>query len=89
LVAILDFDSAWAGNRESDLARLELWDGMVGAGFWEAYKQRHDVSEGYHQRCLVHQLMWCLEYARTTPRHLADTQRVCAALGIAPIAGFN
>jgi aminoglycoside phosphotransferase (APT) family kinase protein len=82
LAAILDFDSAWAGHHESDLARLEFWRGMTGEGFWEAYKERHDVAEAYPQRRLIHQLMWCLEYDSATPTHVADTQQVCAALGL-------
>ena len=82
LAAILDFDSAWAGHHESDLARLELWRGMTGDGFWEAYQERHHLAEAYPQRRLIHQLMWCLEYGSTTPEHLADTKRVCTALGL-------
>ena len=82
LAAILDFDSAWAGHHESDLARLELWRGMTGDGFWEAYRERHHLAEAYSQRRLIHQLMWCLEYSSTTPEHLADTEHVCTALGL-------
>ena len=85
LSAVLDFDSAWAGNGESDLARLELWDGMIGAGWWEAYNARRTVAAGYGTRRPVYQFLWCLEYAAATPQHLADTRRVCAELGIAPI----
>lgn len=85
LSAVLDFDSAWAGNGESDLARSELWEGMIGAGWWEAYTARHTVAAGYHTRRAMYQLLWCLEYAAATPQHLADTRRVCAELGIAPI----
>jgi len=84
LTAILDFDSAWAGHHESDLARLEFWRGMTGEGFWEAYKELHNLAETYPQRRLIHQLMWCLEYDSTTPQHLADTRRVCEALGFSP-----
>jgi aminoglycoside phosphotransferase (APT) family kinase protein len=84
LAAILDFDSAWAGHHESDLARLELWHGMTGEGFWEAYKEIRQVAETYPHRRLIHQLMWCLEYNSTTPEHIADTRRVCEALGLSP-----
>lgn len=31
-----NFDRAWAGERESDLARLALWVGMTGGPFWSA-----------------------------------------------------
>ena len=85
VVALIDFDSAWAGCAESDLARLELWRGMVGDGFWEAYRAIAPLSPSYPARRPLYQLLWCLEYARPTPQHHADTARVCAELGIAPI----
>jgi aminoglycoside phosphotransferase (APT) family kinase protein len=88
LAAILDFDSAWAGHHESDLARLQLWDGMTGAGFWEAYTEGHTLLEQYGERRLIHQLMWCLEYSAATSKHLADTKRICIALGLPPIESF-
>ncbi len=83
-LALLDFDSAWAGNPESDLARLELW-GLADDAFREAYDAVRPAAAGYAQRRPIYQLLWCLEYARPSPRHLADTARVCAELGIAPI----
>jgi Ser/Thr protein kinase RdoA (MazF antagonist) len=85
LRAVLDFDSAWAGNGESDLARSELWQGMIGGGWWEAYTARRTVAARYRTRRPVYQLLWCLEYAAATPQHLADTRRICTELGIAPI----
>lgn len=85
LSALLDFDSAWAGNPESDLARLELWRGMTGDGFHRAYEAVAPISPGYRQRRPVYQLLWCLEYASPSPQHLADTARVCSELGIAPV----
>jgi fructosamine-3-kinase len=85
VVAMIDFDSAWAGCAESDLARLELWRGMIGDGFWEAYRATAPLSPSYPDRRPLYQLLWCLEYARSTPQHHADTARVCAELGIAPI----
>lgn len=85
LAGILDFDKAWAGHHETDLARLDFWDNMMGAGFREAYTAVHRIDSGYEHRRLVYQLLWCLEYAMPTPRHTADLQRVCHALGIAPI----
>lgn len=55
-------------------------------GFWEGYaetSQTRFLSEtGFVQRRLIYQLLWCLEYARDTPEHLADTRRVCAQLGL-------
>jgi fructosamine-3-kinase len=89
LAAILDFDKAWAGHAESDLARLEIWNGMTGDEFWHAYKTTHVLDHHYPQRRAVYQLFWCLEYASPTVAHLADTRRVCAALGLAPIENFD
>ena len=89
LSAILDFDSTWAGSYESDLARLELWRGMVGPGFWEGYGRQPEESVQYAERRLIHQLMWCLEYASPVPAHVADTRRICDALGLAPINNFE
>jgi len=84
-VAVIDFDSAWAGCSESDLARLEFWRGMTGEGFWEAYQDYVPVSVSYPERRPIYQLLWCLEYARPTAQHITDTERVCTALGIAPV----
>ena len=85
IAAILDFESAWAGCPESDIARLELWRDMMGEGFYEGYTAQQPISDGYQARRAVYQLLWCLEYARPTPEHHADTARVCAALGIPPV----
>lgn len=85
LSGILDFDSAWAANGESDLARLALWEGMTGPTFWASYSQNGSLTEQRHLRRLLLQLLWCLEYAQPTARHHADTRRICTALGIAPI----
>lgn len=89
LATILDFDKAWAGHLESDLARLELWTGMVGEGFWSAYKAFGSVSDAYVQRRPIYQLFWCLEYAQPSPKHIADTQQICALLGIPPLTHFE
>ena len=89
LATILDFDKAWAGHQESDLARLDLWTGMVGKGFWTAYQAVCPVAEGYVQRRPIYQLFWCLEYADPSPKHLADTQGVCKQLGIPSLAHFE
>jgi aminoglycoside phosphotransferase (APT) family kinase protein len=88
LATILDFDKAWAGHNESDLARLEFWKGMMDKEFWWAYEQIHRIGAHYRERRLIYQLLWCLEYAQPTARHLADTQHVCAELGLAPIKHF-
>jgi Ser/Thr protein kinase RdoA (MazF antagonist) len=89
LAAVLDFDSAWAGHHESDLARLDLWRGMTSPRFWAAYRAAHAVDPGYPGRRPIHQLLWCLEYAEPTPEHLADTARVCRELGIPPVTSFE
>ncbi len=85
LSAILDFDSAWAGDPESDLARLDLWRGMMGDGFRTAYETIRPIAPRYAERRPVYQLLWCLEYASASPQHLADTAAVCAKLTIPPI----
>jgi Ser/Thr protein kinase RdoA (MazF antagonist) len=85
VAAILDFESAWAGQAESDLARLELWRGMTGREFWTGYEAVVPVSSRYLERRALYQLLWCLEYARPTPEHNADTAQVCEALGIEAI----
>lgn len=84
LATILDFDKSWAGLRESDLARMELWN-MTGDGFWQTYNQLKVPPAGYPARRPLLQLLWCLEYGASTPQHHADTARVCAELGLAPI----
>jgi aminoglycoside phosphotransferase (APT) family kinase protein len=85
LSGILDFDKAWAGHSETDLARLDFWDNMMGDGFRTAYIAIHPIDAHYEQRRLIYQLLWCLEYAVPTSRHQADLQRLCEELGIAPI----
>jgi len=82
LSAVLDFDKAWAGHGEIDLARLALWTGMTAGAFWRSYMAVHPLDPLYEQRRPVYQLMWCLEYARNTDRHLADTRRICRELDI-------
>ncbi|MEW5871522.1 MAG: aminoglycoside phosphotransferase family protein [Chloroflexota bacterium] len=89
LSAILDFDKAWAGPPESDLARLEFWRGMTSPDFWAAYRALRAVEQGYPERRPLYQLLWCLEYAETTPQHLNDTRRVCQELGIPAIENFD
>jgi len=89
LATILDFDKTWAGHRETDLARLKLWRGMTSKEFWDAYEAVCSIDSLYEQRRPIYQLLWCLEYAQPTKEHLADTQRVCAELGIPTIEHFD
>jgi aminoglycoside phosphotransferase (APT) family kinase protein len=82
LAGLLDWDKAWAGPAESDIARMAFWDDMTGPGFWEAYRAAVPSAEGEPERALVHQLLWCLEYPADTPRHRADTAALCRRLGL-------
>jgi aminoglycoside phosphotransferase (APT) family kinase protein len=82
LAGLLDWDKAWAGPAESDIARMAFWDDMTGPGFWEVYRLAVPPSEGHAERARVHQLLWCLEYPADTPRHRADTAALCRALGV-------
>jgi fructosamine-3-kinase len=89
LATILDFDKAWAGHHEIDLARMELWHGQTGEGFWPAYEALIPIASDYAQRRPIYQFIWCLEFARNTPDHLSDTQRLCDFLGLPPITRFS
>jgi fructosamine-3-kinase len=88
LATILDFDKAWAGHYEIDLAKLELWTDMTGEGFWEAYNRVMSVDAGYPERRPIYQLLWCLEYAANTPQHLSDTRNLCDQLDLPIIDRF-
>ncbi|UOY03091.1 phosphotransferase family protein [Blastococcus sp. PRF04-17] len=83
VTGVLDWEKAWAGPSESDVARMAFWDGMTGPGFWQVYRAAVPADDGYARRALVHQLLWCLEYDDGTARHARDTAAVRAALGIA------
>jgi aminoglycoside phosphotransferase (APT) family kinase protein len=87
LSGVLDFESAWAGVAESDLARLELWRYTGGNAVRDGYAEITRIDTGYLQRRPVLQLLWCLEFAEAQPtaQHQADTDQVCAELGIPPI----
>jgi fructosamine-3-kinase len=89
LATILDFDKAWAGHNETDLARLELWEGELSDAFWRSYEAIHPVEPLYEQRRPIYQLLWCLEFAQPTAKHLADTQRLCAQLGLPQLDWFK
>ena len=82
LVGIIDWDKAWAGPAESDLARMAFWDDMTGPGFWSAYGTAASTDPAAARRILIYQLMWCLDYNESTLRHGADTARLCRALGV-------
>lgn len=88
LAAILDYEKAWAGHHESDLARLDLWPGMTSGEFWRAYQAIRRVEPLYEVRRPIYQLLWCLEVAWPTPDHLALTQSLCAELGLPRLEGF-
>jgi len=81
LVALLDWDKAWAGPAESDIARMAFWDDMTGPGFWDGYPALGDTHDTAH-RALVYQLLWCLEYNDSTARHVSDTNRLRRLLGV-------
>lgn len=89
LATILDFDKAWAGHHEIDLARLDLWKGMTSDEFWSSYEAICRIAPLYAQRRPIYQLLWCLEYAQPTAEHLADTQRLCAELGLTRLERFE
>ena len=89
LATILDFDKAWAGHGEIDLARLDFWRGMTSDAFWKAYTAHHSIESLYEQRRPIYQLLWCFEFARNTPQHLQDTRQLCEKLGLPPPASFE
>jgi aminoglycoside phosphotransferase (APT) family kinase protein len=89
LATILDFDKAWAGHYEIDLAKMAFWDGMTGDGFWKTYQAQMNIDDLYLQRQPIYQLWWCLEYAANTPKHLADTRRLCESLRFPLIERFE
>jgi aminoglycoside phosphotransferase (APT) family kinase protein len=82
LAGVIDWDKAWAGPPESDIARMAFWDDMTGPGFWEVYNAAMPPTENRAERALVYQLLWCLEYPVSTSRHRADTASVCRRLGV-------
>ena len=89
LATILDFDKAWAGHHEIDLARLEFWEGGLSQTFLGAYEAICPIEPRYEQRRPIYQLLWCLEYARPTTKHLDDTRRLCMKLGLPCVEGFD
>ena len=86
---ILDFDKAWSGPAESDLARMELWRGMSGPSFLAAYRERIPELPGYEERRPFYQLLWCLEFAQNTPDHLETTNGLFARMGLPRLESFS
>ncbi|WP_449397185.1 phosphotransferase family protein [Devosia riboflavina] len=86
---ILDFDKAWSGPAESDLARMELWRGMSSPYFLAAYRNRIPEMAGYDERRPFYQLLWCLEFAQSTPDHLKTTNALLSMLGLQPMGAFG
>ena len=86
---ILDFDKAWSGPAESDLARMELWRGMSGPSFLASYRDRVPKLPGYTERRPFYQLLWCLEFAQNTPDHLETTNALAARLGFPSLRSFS
>jgi len=84
LTGVLDSESAWAGVAESDLARLEFWRMTAGSTLRSGYAEVTPLPAAYVHRRPILQLLWCLEFAdeHPTAEHQADTDRVCAELGI-------
>jgi Ser/Thr protein kinase RdoA (MazF antagonist) len=82
LVGLLDWDKAWAGPAESDVARMAFWDDMTGPAFWASYRIHHPARKREGRRRLVYQLLWCLEYDDGSARHAADTNRVRQRLAV-------
>jgi len=81
LSGVLDWDKAWAGPAESDVARMAFWDDMTGPGFWEVYRGAVPATDGFDRRMLIYQLLWCLEHGDTSDRHRSDTDKLRARLG--------
>ena len=57
LSGVLDWDKAWAGPAESDVARMAFWDDMTGPGFWEVYRGAVPMMDGWENRMLIYQLL--------------------------------
>jgi hypothetical protein len=81
IAGILDWDKAWAGPVESDIARMSFWDDMTGRGFWQVYRAAVPASPATEERFPIHQLLWCLEYDNVSNRHTADTASLWHRLG--------
>ncbi|KQS97498.1 phosphotransferase family protein [Cellulomonas sp. Leaf395] len=80
LAGVLDWDKAWAGPAESDVARMAFWDDMTDTVFWSVYRESVPATDGWALRAMVYQLLWCLEYDVDTARHRQDTATLVARL---------
>ncbi len=85
--AILDFDKAWIGSAESDLARMELWRGMSSEALWEGYGRRFDKD--YELRRPIYQLLWCLEFRENSVDHLSTTNALLHQFGQKEVEAFD
>jgi aminoglycoside phosphotransferase (APT) family kinase protein len=87
LTGVLDFESAWAGTSESDLARLELWRLSTGSALRAGYTEVATVADEYEARRPLLQLLWCLEYAQfhNSAKDQAVMHHVCDELAIVHI----
>lgn len=88
LAGILDFEKAWSGDREIDLARMELWH-MTGEPFWNAYLERCPLGAVDAERKAAYQLIWCVEYAEDTTEQIEITRGLCRSLGLPVIETFE
>ena len=59
---------------------MAFWDDMTDPVFWSVYRAGVPASDGWEQRALVYQLLWCLEYDVDTARHRQDTAALVARL---------
>jgi aminoglycoside phosphotransferase (APT) family kinase protein len=73
LAGVLDWDKAWSGPTESDVARMAFWDDMTGPAFWRVYDEAVPVAGDREQRMAIYQLLWCLEFDDGSSRHADDT----------------
>ena len=82
LAGLLDWDKAWAGPAESDIARMAFWDDMTGPDFWRVYRAAAPAADGQDERFLIYQLLWCLEYDDGSARHGVETAALVRRLGL-------
>jgi hypothetical protein len=73
---VLDWDKAWAGPLESDVARMAFWDDMTGDGFWEVYKV--PAAEGRADPALI---SCCGASSTRSARHATGPIRPHCAVG--------
>ena len=55
---------------------------MTGPAFWQEYRAVVPATDGYDQRSLIYQLLWCFEYGAASARHAADTATLKRRLGL-------